>query len=125
MAYLRRDGFAVGPAESELVLSVLAAQEFPDAAAVRLALKTLLSGNREQWAHFDELFDGYWFGRGLRGVAAAQAGSVRNRSARPEIWDKVLPREENCAGNEPGRTSAGERRRAGRKRHRSTDRKPQ
>ena len=94
MTHLRRHGFAVGPLETELVLSVLAAEEFFDAAGVRLVLKTLLSGNREQWTRFDDLFDVYWLGRGLRVVAAAQAGGVRNRSARPEIWDKVLPGEE-------------------------------
>jgi uncharacterized protein with von Willebrand factor type A (vWA) domain len=99
MAHLRRDGFLVGPAETELVLSVLAAaDEFPDAAAARLALKTLLSGNREQWARFDEMFDAYWFGRGLRVVTPAQAeAGVRNRGPRPEIWDNVLPREETAS----------------------------
>ena len=59
IAHMRRHGFSVGPAETELVLSVLAADEVPGAAAIRLALKTLLSGNREQWARFDELFDAY------------------------------------------------------------------
>jgi uncharacterized protein with von Willebrand factor type A (vWA) domain len=97
-AHLRRHGFTVGPAETELVLSVLAAEEFPDVSTVRLGLKTLLSGNRDQWAHFDDLFDAFWFGRGLRAVAPAQAeAGVRNRSPRPEIWDKVLPREETAS----------------------------
>ena len=55
-------------------------------------------GNREQWARFDELFDNYWFGCGLRVVAPAQAeAGVRNRGPRPEIWDKVLPREESAS----------------------------
>jgi uncharacterized protein with von Willebrand factor type A (vWA) domain len=74
------------------------AEEFPNAAAVRLALKTLLSGNREQWARFDELFDAYWLGRGLRVVAPARSGAgVRNRAHRPEIWDKALPGEETAS----------------------------
>ncbi len=97
MAHLRRHGFPVGPAETELVLLVLAADEFPDAAAVRLALKTLVAGNHQQWANFDELFDTYWFGRGPRVVAPAQAeAGVRNRGRRPEIWNKVLTREETA-----------------------------
>ena len=98
VAHLRRHGFTVGPAETELVLSVLAAEEFSDAAAVRLALKTLLSGNREQWARFDELFDAHWFGRGLRVVAPARSGAgVWNRAPRPEIWDKVPLGEETAS----------------------------
>jgi hypothetical protein len=80
-----------------------------------LGLKTLLSGNRDQWAHFDDLFDAFWFGRGLRAVTPAQAeAGVRNRNPRPEIWDKVLPREET--GSAIGRSE--------RARHRSADRKP-
>jgi len=116
-AHLRRQGFTVGPAETELVLSVLAAEEFPDVSTVRLGLKTLLSGNRDQWAHFDDLFDAFWFGRGLRAVAPAQAeAGVRNRNPRPEIWDKVLPREETASamgraehsqGNEVGPNGRG------------------
>jgi uncharacterized protein len=98
IAHLRRHGFAVGPAETELVLSVLAADEFPGAAAIRLALKTLLSGNREQWARFDELFYAYWFGRGVRIVAPAHVeAGARNRSPRPKIWDKALSREETAS----------------------------
>ena len=66
MAHLRHNGFAVGPGETELVLSALAANEFPDVSAARLGLKTMLSGDRVQWSRFDELFDAYWFKRGLR-----------------------------------------------------------
>jgi uncharacterized protein with von Willebrand factor type A (vWA) domain len=87
---------------------VLAAEEFPDATALRRALKTLLSGNREQWARFDELFDNYWFGRGLRVVAPAQAeAGVRNRGPRPDIWDKVLPREESASAMPRAEQSQG------------------
>jgi uncharacterized protein with von Willebrand factor type A (vWA) domain len=94
MAHLRRNGFTVGPGESEFVLTTLAAHDFADATAARLALKTMLSGNREQWERFDEVFDAYWFERGLRVVERAKAESaVRGPSARPEIWDKVLPPE--------------------------------
>lgn len=71
IAHLRRHGFTLGPAETELVLSVLAADEFVDANTARLALKTLLSGNRDQWSRFDALFDAYWLGRGLKVVDRA------------------------------------------------------
>jgi uncharacterized protein with von Willebrand factor type A (vWA) domain len=87
---------------------VLAAEEFPDATALRRALKTLLSGNREQWARFDELFDNYWFGRGLRVVAPTQAeAGVRNRGPRPDIWDKVLPQEESASAMPRAEQSQG------------------
>lgn len=95
ISHLRRSGFAVGPAETEIVLSVLAAGEFSAVATVRLGLKIMLASDREQWARFDQLFDAYWFGRGPRAAAAAQAGGAdRSRSAPPEIWDKMHPRKE-------------------------------
>jgi uncharacterized protein with von Willebrand factor type A (vWA) domain len=89
IAHLRRHGFTLGPGETELALSVLAAEEFPDAKAARLALKTLLSGNRDEWSRFDELFDAYWFDRGLRIFERAAREGVHPR--RPDIWNKVLP----------------------------------
>ena len=126
MAHLRRSGFLVGPAETELVLSVLAAGQFPGAVTIRLALKTLLSDNREQWARFDELFDAYWFGRGLMVVAPAQAeAGVRNRGSRPEIWDRVLPREETASAMGRAEHSQENGERPGRARHRSADIKPE
>jgi uncharacterized protein len=101
MNHLRRNGFAVGPGETELVLSTLAADDFVIASAARLALKTLLAGNREQWARFDELFDAYWFGR--RKLAA---GAEAHHHSRPDIWNKVLPPDE--AARSTSRTGNGE-----------------
>ena len=98
MAHLRHNGFAVGPCETELVLSTLAANEFPDVSAARLGLKTMLSGDRVQWSRFDELFDVYWFKRGLRLAERAPAKDpFRSHRTRPELWDKVLPPEDGSA----------------------------
>ena len=57
MAHLRGNGFAVGPGETEAALVFLAATDPGDAAAARLGLKTMLSGDRGQWQRFDALFD--------------------------------------------------------------------
>jgi uncharacterized protein len=104
MTHLRRNGFAVGPGETELVLSTLAADEFVLATAARLALKTLLSGNREQWAGFDKLFDAYWFGHDRKLVEGAGAQAYTH--PRPDIWIKVLPPDETARA--VGRTGNGE-----------------
>jgi uncharacterized protein with von Willebrand factor type A (vWA) domain len=104
MTHLRRNGFAVGPGETELVLSTLAAHEFVLATAARLALKTLLSGNREQWAGFDKLFDAYWFGHDRKLVEGA--GTQAYTHPRPDIWIKVLPPDETARA--VGRTGNGE-----------------
>jgi uncharacterized protein with von Willebrand factor type A (vWA) domain len=113
VAYLRRHGFTSGPAETELVLSVLAAGVLPDANTARLGLKTLLSGNREQWTRFDELFDSYWFGRGLESVE--RAGAELYYPSRPDIWNKLLPPDDTArALGESGNGEAAEGTGAGR-----------
>jgi uncharacterized protein with von Willebrand factor type A (vWA) domain len=89
IAHLRSRGFVIGPRETELALSVLAGDEFPDAKAARLALKALLSSNRDEWSRFDTLFDAYWFGRGARSVEPSAAASDHSRQ--PDIWSKLLP----------------------------------
>ncbi|MGA8379683.1 MAG: VWA domain-containing protein [Stellaceae bacterium] len=100
MAHLRDHGFAVGPGEAELVLGTLAADEFPDVSAARLAFKTMLSGDRSQWSRFDGLFDAYWLKRGLRLAERAPArDAFRSRRPRPELWDKILPPEEGSASS--------------------------
>jgi len=119
IAHLRQNGFAVGPGETELVLSTLAAAEFPDAEATRLGLKAILSGSREQWLRFDELFDAYWFGRGRKVIQrAGNARGVRNQQRRPTIWDQALPPDETArsrdiverasgSGEDPGERGSG------------------
>ena len=93
MAHLRRNGFAVGPAETEAALSFLLAADPTDAAEARLGLKTLLTGDRGQWQRFDALFDAYWLGRGLRQAVPAGRAAKTGERNRPALWDKVLPPE--------------------------------
>ncbi|HYM04395.1 MAG TPA: VWA domain-containing protein, partial [Stellaceae bacterium] len=102
MAHLRLNGFTVGPAETEAALRVLAMMETPDAAAAKLGLKTMLSGNRGQWERFDALFDAYWLGRGVKTAARGHAKSrARDDRARPRIWDQVLPPEDSAEAGGP------------------------
>jgi uncharacterized protein with von Willebrand factor type A (vWA) domain len=102
MAHLRRNGFAVGPGETQLVLSTLAETGLAEAVIVRLSLKTMLSGDRTHWERFDELFDAYWFDRGLRVVEPAPGRAAAGERRRPDVWDKILP------SGEKGATGAAE-----------------
>ena len=62
--HLRLNGFSLGVAEAEAACTVLAAVPPGSGAArlrpVRLALRSLLAGNREEWQRFDELFNAWW-----------------------------------------------------------------
>jgi uncharacterized protein with von Willebrand factor type A (vWA) domain len=121
MAHLRRQGFPVGPAETELVLLVIAADEFP----MRLPS---VSRSRPCWrvitrnGRFDELFDAYWFGRGPRVVAPPRPRPVFGTEVRGPLSGTRC-----CRAKKPRRQSAGPNIRRGTSmgQHRSADRKPQ
>lgn len=109
MAHLRRNGFAVGPGETETALAFLAAGDPTDAVAARLALKILLTGDRGQWERFDPLFDAYWFGRGVRTVRPAEPkGGARQEARQPEIWSRTLPPEARAEAAGPAARAGAE-----------------
>jgi uncharacterized protein with von Willebrand factor type A (vWA) domain len=92
MAHLRLNHFAVGPAETRAALSLVERLDLADATGVRLGLKTLLAGRREEWERFDDLFQAYWLPRGRvrRGQQQRQGGGAA-AAARPRIWSAHLP----------------------------------
>ena len=91
VAHLRRSGYRIGPAEAEATLGFLAAPVV-DPKTARLGMKTLLTGSREQWEGFDELYDAYWHGRGLRRMTPANDTTADMREIKPPpVWDRVLP----------------------------------
>jgi len=91
VAYLRDSGYRIGPAEAMTALKLIAST-VEDPVAARMGMKVLLSGSREQWEGFDELFDAYWAGRGLKHAFPANDSSSSHRELRPPpIWDRVLP----------------------------------
>jgi uncharacterized protein with von Willebrand factor type A (vWA) domain len=80
---LRANGFALGLAESRDALAVLASPAGRRPALLKPALRALFSATREDWRRFDELFDAFWRGKGmrrvqpLRGAANATPGQRR------------------------------------------------
>ena len=94
IAHLRLDGFPIGPAETMDALTLLDQICWPQAHNARLALKSMLSADKTNWDKFDELFDAYWFGRGVKSLAF-EDGTQNNRrnttQKRPELWNNILP----------------------------------
>jgi uncharacterized protein with von Willebrand factor type A (vWA) domain len=92
VAHLRRNGYRIGPGEALATLGFLAESPVNDPIAARLGLRALLVGSRDQWEEFDELYDAYWSGRGLKRAMPARNDSADNRELRPPpVWDRVLP----------------------------------
>jgi uncharacterized protein with von Willebrand factor type A (vWA) domain len=90
IAHLRANGFRVGPAETFDALDVIAKVGLDDAARLRLALKTLLTGEREQWNRFDALFEAYWLRRGrVRDLARPRRSPSGGHGRLPAIWQNT------------------------------------
>ena len=91
VAHLRRSGYRIGPGEAQAALAFLS--ETPtEPTTARLGLRTLLAASREQWEGFDDLYDAYWFGRGLKRAMPANDMGQDSRELRPPpVWDRVLP----------------------------------
>jgi len=71
---LRDNGFAAGPGETMDALRLARGCDLGDPAALRGGLRALLCASRLDWRRFDELFDAYWLGRGMKRAAPAAAG---------------------------------------------------
>src|SRR5215469_11919493 len=63
---LRDNGFALGLCETADALRVLATPLATRPSTLQPALKALFSATRSDWDRFDEIFQAYWLGRGLR-----------------------------------------------------------
>ena len=90
VAHLRLNDFALGPAESAAALALLGDIDGCDPREVRLALKSLLAGRKEEWERFDDLFEAYWLGRGrVRRRPAALLAESRSPTP-PGPWRSHL-----------------------------------
>ena len=63
---LRDNGFKVGLAETADALAILASPAAARPSALRPALKSLFCATHSDWEKFDEIFDAYWLGHGMR-----------------------------------------------------------
>jgi len=104
IAHLRLNSFTVGPGEACDALTFLESHKALDRQGAQLGLQSILAGNREQWSLFDELFDSYWLGRGVRLTAPPAWEASERAPRRPEVWDRRLPAPQ---GLQPQRHEAG------------------
>jgi uncharacterized protein len=82
---LRDNAFLVGLRESEDAARVAASALAARAATLRTALKTLFCARRSDWLKFDEIFDAFWLGRGMRRVSLLNtaAGAAKRAQLHP------------------------------------------
>ena len=86
---LRDNGFIIGLSEVHDALSTLSGQASARSSSLRPALRSLFCSRASDWQKFDEIFDAFWLGRGMKsatrisgapqktasGLQAAQSGA--------------------------------------------------
>ena len=80
---LHDNGFAVGLKECEDASRIMACDLVKRPATLRSAMKALFCARQSDWAKFDDIFDAFWLGRGLRSVVLLNAPTNTVRS--PEL----------------------------------------
>lgn len=109
VAHLRRNGFRVGPAETETALAVFDHVDGTDPARACTALKIALASRREDWERFDAQFEAFWFRRG-RIRQRQPPPPPRRDSSRPALWDRPgAPTAGPAAAQAAGLQSTGTR----------------
>lgn len=87
LEFLRLNGFASGMPEAIDAADILRSTETPlPMETASLALKALLADNEERWGRFDELFDAYWRGRGIKSHPRAPLDRDSDDDAFPAVW---------------------------------------
>ena len=87
---LRDNGFKVGLAETRDALAIMASPAAVRPSSLKPALRSLFCATHSDWEKFDEIFEGFWRGRGMRSATtlsgtSAQAKTSLRRIAQPEI----------------------------------------
>jgi uncharacterized protein len=77
---LRDNAFHVGLAETRDALAILSSPAATSPASLKPALRALFAATHSDWTRFDELFDAYWLGAGMRS-ARVLVGSDQYRNA--------------------------------------------
>jgi uncharacterized protein with von Willebrand factor type A (vWA) domain len=109
IGHLRLNGFPLGPRETEGALEILDHGPELDPGLSRLRLKTALCGRHEDWERFDDLFEAFWFARGRERIQRRKARSDRmENTARPKIWDGILPPDDSAETDPSGARAAGD-----------------
>jgi uncharacterized protein len=88
---LRENGFKVGLAETRDALEILAAPLAARPSTLKPALRSLFCATHSDWERFDEIFDAYWLGRGIRQARTLSGSALQSRAPARNLKD-VGPR---------------------------------
>jgi len=97
---LRDSGFKVGLAETEDALRLFRSGYSSRPGSLKVAFRSLFCGRLSDWQRFDEVFDAYWLGRGVKsGVKVSGTSRGRSMKTLRELADANGARQETIAGD--------------------------
>jgi uncharacterized protein len=79
---LRDVGFVIGQAEAQDAARLMSSPMAERPERLRAAMRTLFASRRTELARFDELFDAFWRGRGVKSAVKISAEALAARSPR-------------------------------------------
>ena len=88
---LRDNGFAVGLAETRDALIILASPAAKRPAWLSAALRALFCATHGDWQRFDEIFQAYWLGRGMRRRQQISGSPTDRRRAQRQFSAPGVP----------------------------------
>ena len=104
---LRANGFAVGLAESRDALAVLASPAGRKADLLKPALRALFSATREDWRRFDDLFDAFWRGVGMRRIQPLRGAGAASPAQRKPLPSGFSPEPQPAPNDRGARDDEG------------------
>ena len=88
---LRDNGFKIGLAETADALETLAAPLATRPSTLKPALRSLFCARHSDWERFDEIFDAFWQGRGVRRARILAGAALQSQAPARHLKD-VGPR---------------------------------
>lgn len=97
---LRDNGFKVGLAETRDAVALLLSPMIQRPYLLRGAFRALFCGRQSDWLRFDEIFDAFWFEKGLKGaVKVSGTSAMKGAKTFREMSETQGTREEAIAGD--------------------------
>ncbi|POF30009.1 vWA domain-containing protein [Roseibium marinum] len=97
---LRDSGFKVGLAETNDALRLLHTPVMSRPGSLKSAYRSLFCGRLSDWQRFDEIFDAFWTGRGVKSAVKVTGSSMRKGTKTiRELVDAQGNRQETIAGD--------------------------
>jgi len=90
---LRDNGFKVGLAETRDALAILASPAAARPSALKPALRALFCATHSDWQRFDEIFDAFWRGRGMRRRQTLSGAPSESRTPGRRLGEAQVPQD--------------------------------